>query len=181
MRLRMAPRSRGALSRPTARLLRRTSLLQWILLKLNTLDAIPSSGVRTPALGIGELLDPPSMQQSRQPKVSLDAARLRINSVLRIALAGELLLGGPRPCPLRWIVDRDLVAERPGPRPRPTLDQVQVFTRPLEVSLRAEIRHVDDEGVALPVPAGVAVPLADPRDAVAALVCRIARFQRSIS
>jgi hypothetical protein len=121
------------------------ALLQWILLEFNTLYTIPASGIRTPSLGEGKLLDPPSMQQPGQTKVSLDAARLRVNSVLRIALAGELLLGGPGPCPHRWIFDSYLVGKRARPRPRPTLDQVQVFTRPLEVGLRAEIRHVDDE------------------------------------
>ena len=48
---------------------------------------------------------------------------------------------------------------RPGARP--ALDQVQVLARALEIGLRTEVRHVDDERVALPVAARVAVPLAD--------------------
>src|SRR5215470_3273658 len=101
------------------------------------------------------------MQQPRKTKVSLDAARLGVNSVLLIALSGELLLGGPRPCPHSRVFDSDLVCKRVRSGRRPTLDQVQVFTRPLEVGLRAEIRHVDDERVALPVSARIAIPLTD--------------------
>src|SRR5262249_12630576 len=132
-----------------------------ILLKLNTLYAIPGSRVGTASLCKGELFDPPSMQQPRETKVSFDAARLGVNSVLLIALSAELLLGGPRPCPHSRVFDSDVVCERVRPRRRPTLDQVQVFTRPLEVGLRAEIRYVDDEGAALPVSARVAIPLTD--------------------
>src|SRR5262249_21852738 len=137
------------------------ALLQRVLLKLNPLYTILGSGVGTPSLRKSELLDPPSMQQSREPKVSFDAARLGVNSVLLIALSGELLLGGPRPCPHSRVYGSDFVCERVRSRQRPTLDQVQVFTRPLEVGLRAEIRHVDDEGAALPVSARVAIPLTD--------------------
>src|SRR5215475_3326529 len=129
------------------------ALLQRVLLKLNTLYTILGSRVGTPSLRKSELFDPPSMQQSRKTKVSFDAARLGVNSVLLIALAGEFLLGGPRPCPHGRIFDSDLICERVPPRQRPTLDQMQVFTRPLEVGLRAEIRHIDDEGAALPVSA----------------------------
>src|SRR5262249_5826743 len=132
-----------------------------ILLKLNTLYAIPGSRVGTASLCKGELFDPPSMQQPRETKVSFDAARLGVNSVLLIALSAELLLGGPRPGPDSRVFDSDLVCERVRPRRRPTLNQVQVFTRPLEVGLRAEIRYVDDEGAALPVSARVAIPLTD--------------------
>src|SRR5262244_793650 len=144
--------------------------LQWILLELDALDTITGSWVLTPSLRKSELFDPPSMQQSRETKVSLDAARLGVNSVLLIALAGELLLGGPRPCPHGRIFDGNLVCERVRPRQRPALDQVQVFTRALEVGLRAEIRHIDDEGAALPVSARVAIPLADARRQVPAPV-----------
>src|SRR5262249_39960031 len=41
------------------------------------------------------------------------------------------------------------------------LDQMQVLTRALKIRLRTEIRYVDDEGIALPVPARIAIPLAD--------------------
>src|SRR5258708_1255381 len=110
------------------------------------------------------------MQQSGQAKVSLDAARLGVNSVFLIDLPGELLLGSPRPCPHRWVFDSNLICERTRPRPRPTLDQVQAFTRPLEVGLRAEVRHVDDEGVAPQVATRVAVPLANARRKMGTIV-----------
>src|SRR6516162_9123611 len=85
------------------------------------------------------------MQQPRETKVSLDAARLGVNSVLLIALPGELLLGGPWPCPNGRIFDSDLVSERVWTRQRPPLDQVQVFTRPLKVGLR-----IHSDSVAVP-------------------------------
>ena len=48
-----------------------------------------------------------------------------------------------------------------GPGPRPALDEVQVLARARDIGLRAEVRHVDDQRVALPMPARIAVPLAD--------------------
>src|SRR5262249_11132358 len=100
------------------------------------------------------------MQQSREAEVSFDTARLVIKSVLRVALLGELLLGGPRPCPRGRVFYRDLVAERRRPGAREALDQMQALARSLEIGLRTEVRHVDDEGVAFPVAARIAVPLA---------------------
>src|SRR5262249_19222354 len=101
------------------------------------------------------------VQQPGQAVIALDAARLVIYPVLRFALLGELLLGGPRPRPNGRILGRDLVIERSRSRPRPAFDQVQVFARTLEIGLRTEIRHVDDECIALPVAARVAIPLAN--------------------
>jgi hypothetical protein len=69
------------------------ALLQRILLKLNTLYTIPDSRIGTPPLRKSQLFDPPSMQQPRETKVSFDAARLGVKSVLLIALSAELLLG----------------------------------------------------------------------------------------
>src|SRR5262249_28847253 len=101
------------------------------------------------------------MQIPRETKVSFDAARLIVNPVRLVALPGELLLGGPGPGPHGRVFDSDLVCERGRPRARPALDQMQVLARTLKVRLRAEVRHVDDERVALPVAARAAVPLAD--------------------
>src|SRR5271170_81987 len=61
----------------------------------------------------------------------------------------------------RSVLDRDLVFERGRPCPRPALGQVQVLARPPIIGLRAEVRHVDDEGISLPVAPRVAEPLAD--------------------
>ena len=38
---------------------------------------------------------------------------------------------------------------------------MQILARALKIGLRTEVRHVDDEGIALPVAARVAIPLAD--------------------
>src|SRR5215468_5421856 len=38
---------------------------------------------------------------------------------------------------------------------------MQVLARALKIRLRAEVRDIDDEGVALPVPTRIAIPLAD--------------------
>src|ERR1700730_715800 len=51
------------------------------------------------------------MQQHRQAIVSFDTARPVINSVLLVALLGELLLDGPWPRPDGRIFNRDLVFE----------------------------------------------------------------------
>src|SRR5258708_2881634 len=40
---------------------------------------------------------------------------------------------------------------------------MQVLARALKIRLRAEVRYVDDEGVVLPVPTRIAIPLADAR------------------
>src|SRR5262249_22204525 len=75
----------------------------------------------------GEVLNARSAQQPREAIVSFEAARLVIDSVLLVALLGELLLYGPRPRPHRRIFDGRDVFERVWPGPRPALDQVQVL------------------------------------------------------
>src|SRR5262245_16888960 len=110
------------------------------------------------------------MQQPRQAEVSFDAARLVINSVLLLALPGELLLDRPRPRPHGRIFYRDNVRKRLWPGARPALDQVQVFARALEIGFGTEVRHVDHKRVALPTAARVAVPLADVSGQVRAAV-----------
>src|SRR5262249_46792427 len=89
------------------------------------------------------------------------AARLVINPVVLIALPGELLLYGPGLGPDRWIFDGHDVFERGRGGPRPALNEVQVLARAPIIGLPTEIRHVDDEGIALPMAARVAKPLAD--------------------
>src|SRR5262249_13106105 len=101
------------------------------------------------------------MQQSGQTEVAFEAARLGIQSVLLVALLGELLLDGPRPRPHRRIFDRDLVCEGLWPGARPPLNQMQVLARALIVGFRSEVGDVDDEGFALPMAARVAEPLTD--------------------
>src|SRR5262249_19763666 len=63
--------------------------------------------------------------------------------------------------PHRRIFHGDDIFERGWPGARPALDKVQVFARPLKICLRAEVCHVDDERIALPVTSRVTVPLAD--------------------
>src|SRR5438105_14826180 len=101
------------------------------------------------------------MQQPWETEVAFEAARLGINSVLLVALPAELLLDGPGLGPHGRIFDRNLVGERLRPGARPALNEVQVLARAKEIGLRTEIGHVDDERVALPMAARVAVPLMD--------------------
>ena len=54
-----------------------------------------------------------------------------------------------------------VIFERIGSGARPALDQMQILARALKIRLRTEIRHVDDERIAFPMAARVAVPLAD--------------------
>src|SRR5215467_2303284 len=135
-------------------------LPQGIVLKQKTtLYAVDGSWIGTPSLSKGKLLDARSMQQSWEPKDSFDAARLVIKPVLLVVLLGELFPGGPGLGPYGRVLDPHLVFERGRPRPRPSLDEVKVLTRALKVSLRTEVGHIDDEGVALPMAARVAIPL----------------------
>src|SRR5262245_5799369 len=93
--------------------------------------------------------------------VSLVAAWLVINSVRLFALPDELLRDRPWFRPHGRILDGDNVFEGVRRGPRPALDQMQVLARALKIRLRAEVRYVDDEGVALPAPTRIAIPLTD--------------------
>src|SRR5260370_4801471 len=110
------------------------------------------------------------MQQPRETKVAFEAARLGIQSVLLVALSGELLLDGPRPRPHGRIFDRDLVREGLWSGARPALNQVQVLARSEHIGFRTEAGHVDHKRVALPIAARVAEPLPDARRQVGAPV-----------
>src|SRR5580704_8256988 len=145
-----------AASRPHAR-----PLLQRVGIEAAGLVAVPRPRIDAFPLRKGLFFQAPAVQQPRQAIVSFDAARLVIDPVLRLVLFDELLLGGPRPGPGVGIVGRDLIFKRGWSGPRPALDEVQVFARPLEIGLRTEVRHVDDKRIALPMAARVAVPLAD--------------------
>src|SRR5207253_4219494 len=68
---------------------------------------------------------------------------------------------GPRRGPRRRVVHRELVFEDLRPDAREALGEPQVLVRPREIALRREVRRVDDERVAFPVSARVAVPAAD--------------------
>src|SRR5215475_2200832 len=110
------------------------------------------------------------MHDSRETIVSLNAAWLVIKSVIGVALPGELLLGGPRPRPHGRILSGHDVFERRRGGPCPTLHQVQILPRTLVIGLGTEVRHVDNERIALPAAARVAVPLAYVRRQVRAPV-----------
>src|SRR5215470_5567191 len=89
------------------------ALIQRILPnRLHPTDGVLGSRVGAAALREGPLLHAPSVQQSRQAVVSLEAARLVINPVLLVALPGELLLHGPWSSPHCRILDQDLVRQR---------------------------------------------------------------------
>src|SRR5215470_4312801 len=138
------------------------TLLQRILPnRLHPADAIQGFRIGAASVREGALLHPPSVQQSRQAVVSLDAARLVIDPVLLLALPGELLLHGPGPGPHGRILDQDLIRQSLWPGACPALDQMQILARPEHVGLGTEVGHVDHERIAFPMAAGVAEPLPD--------------------
>ena len=72
--------------------------------------------------------------------------------------------------PHRRVFDRHHIFEGLRTRPGIALDHMEVLARALKIRLRAEIGDVDHQGVALPMAAGVPVPLADaPRQMRAAV------------
>src|SRR5215471_15313948 len=124
-----------------------------VLQQKTTLYAVDGFRIGTSSLRKGELFHARSTQQPWEAVVSFNTARLVIKSVVLVALFGELFLDGPGPGPNGRIFDRHGIFERGRRGPRPALDEMQVLARALKVSLRAEVRHVDDKGVALPVAA----------------------------
>src|SRR5262245_37947576 len=110
---------------------------------------------------VGELLHPCSPNEPRMAVVSFDAARLVVEPVVLLDLLLELLLDRPGPRPHGSSFDQDHGFKRVRPGPFPALDKAQVVARALIIGLRAEVRHVDDERIALPAATRIAVPLAD--------------------
>src|SRR5262249_32458268 len=113
------------------------------------------------SLRIGQLFHTCTPQQPRMAIVSFDAARLVVEPVVLLALSREILFDGPGPGPHRRILDRHDVFQADRTGAPPALHQVKIFARALIVGLRTEVGDVNDEGVALPTPARIAVPLAD--------------------
>jgi hypothetical protein len=54
------------------------------------------------------------------------------------------------------IIDRELVLKLSRASPRPALDHMQILPRTLKISLRTEVRHIDDESIPLPMAARLA-------------------------
>src|SRR5882672_2656978 len=79
------------------------------------------------ALRKGLLFRARSVHQSRETVISLVAAGLVIDSVLLLALLGELLLHRPWPRPHRRIFDRDRILKRIWSGADPALDKMQVL------------------------------------------------------
>src|SRR5580692_3319597 len=115
------------------------------------MSSLFSCWVRASSLRKGALCHASSMQHTRKAVVSFDAARLLINPIFLIALPGEVLLDRPWPRPHGRVFDRDDVFERSWPGACPALDHMQILARPVIIGLRAEVCHVDDEGIALPM------------------------------
>src|SRR5258706_14949481 len=107
--------------------------------------------MRPSALSKCEFFHARATQNSGEAIVALDAARLVVDSVLLVALHAELLLDRPGPGPHSRVFQRNDVFERGRTSPCPALDQVQVLARALIVGLGTEVRHVDHEGIALPM------------------------------
>src|SRR6266436_1668113 len=127
-------------------------LLQRVRFTLVGRDGADGSRIDASSRCEGEIFHAVSMKQPGETKVSFDAARLGIYSVFLVVLPDEILLGSPGPRPHRRILDRYGIFKRVRAGPRPPLDDVKILARPLKIGLRTEIRHVDHEGVALPVP-----------------------------
>src|SRR5712671_224422 len=136
--------------------------LQRILLNARSADSLVfCHWVGTSSLRKGGLFHARSTHQPRKGIISLDATRLVIDSIFLLALPGELPLDGPWPHPHGRIVDRDLISNLSRAGARPAFDHMQVLPRTPKISLRTEVRHVDDESISLPVASRIAKPLAD--------------------
>ena len=107
-------------------------------------------------------------EQRRQPVVPLVAPRLVVDPVLPVALPRQLLADRPRRHPRRRILDRHLVFERVLVEARVAFDQAPVRARFAEGELGREVGGLDDQGVALPAAARIAVPQTDPGRRMAA-------------
>src|SRR5215469_8273058 len=130
----------------------RTPSAQWVFVQQKAaLFAIVGGAIRAFALGKQRLFHPPSVQDSWQPEISLDAARLGIDAVFLVALFGEFLFHCPRMRPHRRVFDRHLIRQAPRTRACPAFNQMQILPRALKVRLRTEIGHVDDKRIAFPV------------------------------
>src|SRR4051812_15873535 len=86
---------------------------------------------------------------------------LVINAIRLLVLPLHFLLDGPRFRPCRRIFHPHCVLECIRVDTSPALDQVQIFTRALEVCFSREISHVNHQRLALPVTTRVPPPLAD--------------------
>src|SRR2546430_12146650 len=157
-RMRVLPDLFGALRH---RLLVRSLLLQRIVFNAHEVRGVVlGRRVWAAPLDIGQLFHARSPKQARMAIVAFDAARLVVEPVVLVALPREILLGGPGPGPHRRILDRHGIFERIGTSAPPALDQMKVLASALVVGLRTEVGDVDNEGVALPTPARIAIPLA---------------------
>src|SRR5258708_7388419 len=99
------------------------SLLQRIVFDAHKVCSdVSCCRVRASFLRKSEFVGAYSPHQSGEAIVSFVAARLVIDSVLLLALPGELLLDSPGPRPHGRILDRDRIFERIWPRARPAFD-----------------------------------------------------------
>src|SRR4030095_11414038 len=109
-------------------------------------------------LALSGLLGPRTSEDASEHFDVPFVARELLDVVLGCAQAND---GGPWLHPRGRIIDRHLVVDRVGARPRETLREMQAIRRAHEVALRREVRRVDDERVAFPMAARVAVQLRD--------------------
>src|SRR6185295_4672861 len=101
-----------------------------------------------------------------QPRAAEDVAQRVVAFVARVLV--EMILGdrpgifaGPRLIPGLRILDCEPVLQRVRARARETLRDLEVLGRAAEAGLVGEVRRLDDERVAFPMPHRVAEPLAD--------------------
>src|SRR4051812_47436402 len=87
--------------------------------------------------------------------------RLIIDPVLLVGLPGKRLRDCPWLRPNARVIHGNGIFELARALSCPSLDQVQVLARALIVGLRTEVCHVDDQAIAVPVAARVAIPLTD--------------------
>ena len=85
----------------------------------------------------------------------------RINPIRLVVLLLQVERHRPRLRPHRGILDRGRVLERLRVEARPPFHEVEILVRPLEIRLGREVRHIDNQRVALPATARVPPPETD--------------------
>ena len=81
--------------------------------------------------------------------------------ILSVAVFGEFLGGRKGSGERRWILNRNLVRQCLRINPLVALNQVQILSRPVNISLLGKVCNLDHQCIALPATPSIAVALPD--------------------